>query len=54
MTEAKIERLERTLWELEQMASELFDLGYTGQSAEIYDIVYKMDIELQDVVEGRE
>jgi len=27
MTEAKIERLERTLWELEQLASELFDMG---------------------------
>ncbi len=48
MTEAKAERLERTLWELEQLASELFDLGYTEQSAEIYDIVYKMDIDLQE------
>ncbi len=54
MTEAKAERLERTLWELEQLASELFDLGYTEQSAQIYDIVYAMDMELQDVVEGRE
>ncbi len=51
MTEAKVERLERTLWELEQLASELFDLGYKEQSAAIYDIVYAMDIELQDAAE---
>ena len=51
MTEAKVERLERTLWELEQLASELYDLGYTEQSAEIYDIVYAMDIELQEAAE---
>lgn len=54
MTEAKIERLERTLWELEQLASELFALGYTTQGNMIYDAVYAMDCELQDVVEGRE
>ncbi len=51
MTEAKIERLERTLWELEQLASELHDLGYTEKSSEIYDIVYTMDIDLQEAQE---
>ena len=28
MNEAKVERLERTMWELERIADELFDLGY--------------------------
>lgn len=51
MTEAKIERLERTLWELERLADELYDLNYKEQSAEIYDIVYKMDFELQEAQE---
>jgi hypothetical protein len=53
MDEAKIERLERTLWELEQLASELFDMGYITQGNMIYDAVEAMDMELQDVVEGR-
>jgi hypothetical protein len=54
MTEAKIERLERTLWELEQLASDLFDMGYTTEGNAIYGIVYAIDIELESVVEGRE
>ena len=51
MTEAKVERLERTMWELERVADELYDLGYKEQSAEIYDIVYAMDSELQEAQE---
>ena len=54
MDEAKIERLERTLWELEQLASELFDMGYITQGNMIYGAVEAVDMELQDVVEGRE
>ena len=54
MTEEKIERLERTLWELEQLASELFDLGYITQGNAIYGVVDTMDSELEGAVEGRE
>lgn len=53
MTEAKIERLERTLWELEQLASELFDMGYITQGNAIYGVVDTMDSELEGIVEGR-
>ncbi len=51
MTEEKMERLERVLWELEQLGSELFDLGYIGQGNSIQDIVYAIDIELQEAQE---
>jgi hypothetical protein len=54
MTEAKIERLERTLWELEQLASELFDMGYITEGNAIYGVVSTMDTELEGIVEGRE
>jgi len=51
MDEAKIERLERTLWELEQLASELFDMGYIAQGNEIQGIVYAIDMDLQEALE---
>ena len=54
MTEAKIERLERTLWELEQLASELFDMGYITEGNMIYSAVEAVDAELEGIVEGRE
>jgi hypothetical protein len=54
MTEAKIERLERVLWELERVGEELFDLGYIDVGNEIQDMLYAMDKELEGVVEGRE
>ena len=54
MTEAKIERLERALWELERIGEELFDLGYIDVGNSIQDMVYAMDMDLQDAVEGRE
>jgi hypothetical protein len=53
MDEAKIERLERTLWELEQLASELFDMGYITQGNMIYGAVEAVDAELEGIVEGR-
>ena len=52
MTEARLERVERTMWELEQLASELFDLGYLTQANTIHDIVYAMDIELQEEMDN--
>ena len=51
MTEAKLERIERTMWELEQLASELHDLGYITQANTIYDTVYAMDAELKEELE---
>ena len=51
MTEAKLERLERTLWELERIGEELFDLGYIDVGNEIQDIVYAMDAELKEELE---
>lgn len=52
MTEAKIERLERTLWELEQLGSELFDLGYITEGNAVQGIVYAIETDLQEAVEG--
>ena len=54
MTEAKIERLERTLWELERIGEELFDMGYIDVGNEIQDMVYAMDRDLQDAIEERD
>lgn len=48
MDEAKIERLERTLWELEQLASDLFDMGYITEGNAIQGIVYAIDTDLQE------
>jgi hypothetical protein len=52
MNEALVERLERTLWELEQLGSELFDLGYITEGNAIQGIVYAIDADLQEAVEG--
>lgn len=53
MTEAKIERLERTLWELEQLGSELFDLGYITEGNAVQGIVYAIETDLQEAVEDK-
>jgi hypothetical protein len=51
MNEAKIERLERTLWELEQLATELDDTGYVTFANTIDDIVTKIEIDIQAAIE---
>ena len=52
MTEAKLERLERTLWELERIGDELFDLGYITEGNAIQGIVYAIDNEVQEAAEA--
>lgn len=54
MTEAKIERLERTLWELEQLASELFDMDYITEGNAIHGVVYAIDTDLRAAIEERD
>jgi hypothetical protein len=45
MNEELVERLERTLWELDQLASELSDLGFIAQANLVSDIVNSIDEE---------
>ena len=48
ISEAKLERVERTMWELEQLASELYDLGYIRQANMVFEAVDEMTAELED------
>lgn len=52
MDEAKIERLERTLWEITQLAQELEDLGYGALAANLDDVVANIEIDIEAAVEG--
>lgn len=47
MSTDRIERLERALWEIEQLASELDDMGYGTFAGEIYDIIDKLEKEVE-------
>lgn len=51
MTEAKIERLERAIWEITQLATELDDMGYGTFASMIDDIVTKIEVDVQAAVE---
>ena len=48
ISEAKLERVERTMWELEQLASELYDLGYIRQANMVFEAVDELTAELED------
>jgi len=48
ISEAKLERVERTRWELEQLASELLDLGYDKQANMVFEAVDELTAELED------
>ena len=54
MTEAKIERLERVIWEIAQLAQELDDLGYATFANELDVIVANVEIDLQSDIEERD
>ena len=47
MNSNRLERLERALWEIEQLASELDDMGYSTFASEIYDIINKLEEEVE-------
>jgi t-SNARE complex subunit (syntaxin) len=52
MTEERIERLERAIWEITQLAQELDDMGYGTFASMIDDIVANIEIDIQAAVEG--
>lgn len=52
MDEAKIERLERAIWEITQLAQELEDLGYGALAANLDDVVANIEIDIEAAVEG--
>ena len=52
MDEARIERLERAIWEITQLAQELDDMGYGTFASMIDDIVTNIEIDIQAAVEG--
>ena len=52
MDEAKIERLERAIWEITQLAQELEDMGYGTFAADIDNIVANIEIDIEAAVEG--
>ena len=52
MTEAKIERLERVIWEIAQLAQELDDLGYGTFANELDVIVANVEIDLGYAMEA--
>ena len=54
MTEARIERLERAIWEITQLASELDDMGYGTFVNEIDAIVANIEIDVQAAIEERD
>jgi hypothetical protein len=54
MTEAKIERLERAIWEIAQLAQELDDMGYSTFANELDVIVANVEIDLQSEIEERD
>ena len=54
MTEAKIERLERAIWEIAQLAQELDDMGYGTFANELDVIVANVEIDLQSEIEERD
>jgi t-SNARE complex subunit (syntaxin) len=51
MTEQRIERLERAIWEITQLATELDDMGYVTFANTIDDIVTKIEIDIQAAIE---
>lgn len=51
MNEAKIERLERAIWEITQLAQELDDMGYSTFANEIDAIVLNIEVDLIAAVE---
>jgi t-SNARE complex subunit (syntaxin) len=51
MTEARIERLERAIWEITQLAQELDDMGYSTFANEIDVIVANIEVDIQAAVE---
>ena len=51
MDESKIERLERAIWEITQLAQELDDMGYGTFASMIDDIVTKIEVDVQAAVE---
>ena len=52
MDECKIERLERAIWEITQLAQELDEMGYSTFASMIDDIVTNIEIDIQAAVEG--
>ena len=52
MTEAKIERLERAIWEIAQLAQELDDMGYGTFANELDVIVANVEIDLGYAMEA--
>jgi len=51
MDEAKIERLERTLWEITQLAQELEDLGYGEFAAHLDNVVDNIELDIEAALE---
>ena len=43
-----LQRMERVLWELEQLSEELFDMGYITEGNQIQSVVYALDQEIQE------
>ena len=48
IAQVHLERLERALWELEQLGEELFDLGYITEGNQIQSIVYALEKEIEE------
>jgi t-SNARE complex subunit (syntaxin) len=51
MDEAKIERLERAIWEITQLAQELEDMGYGTFAADIDNIVANIELDIEAALE---
>ena len=48
MDTAKQEKMERIIADLEKLASELYDAGFKGHSATLYDLAYAVEREVQE------
>ena len=51
MDEDKIERLERVLWEITQLAQEIEDLGYGALAAQMDDVVTNIELDIEAALE---
>jgi t-SNARE complex subunit (syntaxin) len=51
MDEARIERLERAIWEITQLAQELEDMGYGTFAADIDNIVANIELDIEAALE---
>jgi uncharacterized protein (UPF0335 family) len=51
MDEAKIERLERVLWEITQLAQEIEDLGYGELAAQMDNVVANIELDIEAALE---